>query len=176
MAGTGLHRRVAAVNRGAIRALALGQLVTALVVLALAFIVVQRGQEVDALRGELADTRARLVAAENDRDRLQARVDALEAALLLAGVDPDSIPPPAVAPSSTTGSSSSSSTPQDPAGRAQPTPRPTVPGRDSPASPGSPPPNNPENPPPDDDPDDEPPGPLPPETCQIPVLGPPLCS
>lgn len=48
-------------------------------------------------------------------------------------------------------------------------PRPPTPAE--PPAPAGPPP-----PPPPDDPDDEPPGPLPPETCTVPVLGPTICS
>jgi hypothetical protein len=174
VAGTGLQRRVAAVNHTAVRALALGQIVTALIVLALAFSIVAARDEVDSLRAELADTRARLVAAENDRDRLQDRVDLLEQALLMAGIDPDTI---IVDPSSSTAPGPSSTTDAErqassaPAGRATSGPRPAETDPDSQSSPQPEPSGNPENPPPPQDPPpQEEPCPVP----ELPIVGCPV--
>jgi hypothetical protein len=161
VAGAGLQRRLAAVNRGVVRALALGQIVTALVLLLVAFVAVRNGSEVEALRAELADTRARLVAAEADRDRLQDRVDLLEQALMAAGIDPDTI---IVEPSSTAPGPSSTTDAERrassaPAGRETTRPRPA---ETEPAP-------QPQQPPPPEDPPDEPPPPEE-EPCPVPEL------
>jgi outer membrane biosynthesis protein TonB len=166
---------VAAVNRGVVRALALGQIVTALVLLLVAFVAVRNGSEVEALRAELADTRARLVAAESDRDRLQDRVDLLERALLMAGIDPDTI---TVEPSLSTAPGPSSTTAPErqassaPAGRETSRPRPAENEPDSQSSPQPEPEPNPENPPPppQDPPPEEEPCPVP----ELPIVGCPV--
>jgi hypothetical protein len=170
VAGAGLQRRLAAVNRGVVRALSLGQIVTALVLLLVAFVAVRNGSEVEALRAELADTRARLVAAEADRDRLQDRVDALEAALVMAGIDPDTI---IVEPSSTAPGPSSTTDAERrassaPAGRETTRPRPAE------TEPAPQPQPSPQPPPPEDPPDEPPPEEEPCPVPELPIVGCPV--
>jgi hypothetical protein len=170
---------MATMKRGPVQALVIGQVLLAAIFAAVAILLAvglsDARSEVDSLRAELADTRARLVAAENDRDRLQDRVDLLEQALLMAGIDPDTI---IVEPSSSTAPGPSSTTDSErqassaPAGRETSRPRPAETEPDSQSSPQPQPSGNPENPPPP--PQDPPPSEEPCPVPELPIVGCPV--
>lgn len=128
-------------SRGPVRALVIGIIVNALVLVGAAWVfAVQLGDygddldlaraEVNGLRVELADTRARLTAAEADRDRLQSRVDALMQALRSAGVNPETVPERASGQASPSERATARPEPARRAGQ-----RPSQPPPDRPASP-----------------------------------------
>lgn len=116
--------------------LAIGQVIAAVLLVLVAYSGVQRGEEINALRGELAQARTDLArataaaaAAEQRADRLQTRVDALSDALLRMGVDPSAIPQPSndtprPRPSDAAPSPAARPSPP-PARRASPKPQPT---------------------------------------------------
>lgn len=168
MAGTGLPGGVATVTNTPVKALTAGLIANALVICLVA--IVFAAQLADS-RGEVNLLRSRVVTVEAERDDLRARVAALEAALIAAGVDPQTIvvpdepePPTEDQPqgAAPTRAPMRSDSPQRTA-KSEPQPAP------QPAPAPAP---QPDSTPPPDEPEPDAPGPLPNEVCGLlPVCG-----